>query len=110
MKADLIIVATLDNVAVQVNPKVDFLWSTPNASHVILKRAGLKVKWAKYMPFAQEAKWPHASGQAANYVCTAMEELEDVDIGQVPNVAMRSHLTECSKVRATGNVALLRVF
>ena len=90
--------------------KVDLLWSTPNASQIISKWAGLNDAWAKYMPFAKDAQWPQAFGQTVADVYAVMCELEDGGIVDVPNVAMKSLFAECLKIRATGNASLLRAF
>ena len=111
MKAKLKIVATLDDAKVQLKEKVDLLWSTPNAQCIISAWAGMKDAWAKYMPFASKAQWPpQAAGQAVQDVYAVMGDLEDAGFSEVPNVAMNVFFGECSKVRATGNVALLSVF
>ena len=109
MAAEIRIVATLDDSTVNLKEKVDLLWSTPKASHIISKWAGLKDEWAKYMPFAKSAQWPQASGLQVMDVYAVMGELEDAGIADVPNVALKSLFAECLKVRKTGNTFLMRV-
>ena len=108
--AELKIVATLDDITVNLKEKVELLWSTPNAGHIMSKWAGLNDTWAKYMPFAKGAQWPPAGGLQVNDVYAVMLELEDAGIGDVQNITLKSLFAECLKVRKTGNAFLLRVF
>ena len=103
------IVAALDSTKTNLKNKVDLLWSTPNAWHIISQWAGLSDKCAKYMPFAKSTQWPHASGLEVKDVYAVMGELEDAGIGDVPSLALKSLFAECLKVRKTGNAFLLRV-
>ena len=109
MAAQVRIVATLDNSAVQLNQKVELLWSAPNAWAIISQWTGLKDQWAKYMPFAKNSTFPQASGFQAMNVYAVMGDLEDAGIVEVPNMGLKTLFAEFSKVRKTGNDFLSRV-
>ena len=109
MAAEIRIVATLDDTIVNLKEKVDLLWSTPKASHIISKWAGLTDKYGKYMPFAKSAQWPQASGFQVAEVYAVICELDDAGIGELPSLPLKSLFAECLRVRKTGNAFLLRV-
>ena len=112
-KAELQLVATLENLEIPRVDKVRLLTKTPDLALLrsqLQKWVGIRDTWLPYLFFHSDSSCRLGDMHTANSLITLMNSMRDDGIGEVPCVLWQGLCKEAAQVVAASNADLALVF
>ena len=112
-KAEVQLVATLENVEIPRVDKVRLITKTPDMALLrsqLQKWVGIRDTWLPYLFFHSDSSCRLGDMHTAKTLITLMNSMHDDGIGEVPCVLWRGLYKEAAQVTATSNADLALVF
>ena len=112
-KAELHLVATLENPDIPRGDKVTMLWAEPSSKTLqeqLKKWAGLLDTWEPYFRFRRDAPYPQGAGMTGKNLVALMDSMRGDGIKEVPCTCLQPLYEDAGKVAETKNQALAHVF